>query len=449
MSELKRRVGELRPSQLLYTYGVGSIVDLPEFSTLVMGLDDWPTRPDVMHEVVEERLLAAVRSRSYGAQVTKLLTPPIGKTSGNPMDPFDEMALVGVPVATFPRWMVCPACRLLASIDTELFVLNRGRRYGSSRAYYVHELCEKMNKPVVIPARFLVACEDGHLDDFPWVQFVHGVENPCSPSPILRLFEQGPSGEARDLVMRCDKCNKERRLAEAFGRANRLRMPLCTGRRPHLRDYEAEGCERHMRAIVLGASNSWFPVLFSSIAIPGATAKLDQLVNDLWVILQNVTSREVLAAFRAIGQLGALNGYTDGEIWEAVERKRQPADSDDTHNPLDLKLPEWQVFTQHDPALNSSDFRLRPVATPPAYTELISQVVLVDRMREVQVLTGFTRLDSAGETLELETEDEIRTITPLSRRPLTWLPAVDVRGEGVFLQFDEQQIRTVSENART
>jgi len=197
-----------------------------------------------------------------------------------------------------------------------------------------------------------------------------------------------------------------------------------------------------MRAIVLGASNSWFPVLFSSIAIPGATVKLDQLVSDHWAILQNVTSRAVLLAFRSIGQLGALNGYTDNDIWEAIERKRQPADSTDNANPLDLKLPEWQVLTSHDPALNSPDFQLRPVATPATYAHLIEQVVLVERMREVQALTGFTRLDSAGETLELEADDEIRTITPLSRHPPTWLPAVEVRGEGVFLQFAEQQIRT-------
>ena len=35
-------VGELRPRQLLRTYGVGAIVELPEMTTLVLGLDDWP-----------------------------------------------------------------------------------------------------------------------------------------------------------------------------------------------------------------------------------------------------------------------------------------------------------------------------------------------------------------------------------------------------------------------
>ena len=35
-------VGTVRPTQLIYSYGVGSTVDLPQFSAMVMGLDDWP-----------------------------------------------------------------------------------------------------------------------------------------------------------------------------------------------------------------------------------------------------------------------------------------------------------------------------------------------------------------------------------------------------------------------
>ncbi len=38
----RRKIGDIRPSQLLYTYGVGSIVELPNLSVMVMGLEDWP-----------------------------------------------------------------------------------------------------------------------------------------------------------------------------------------------------------------------------------------------------------------------------------------------------------------------------------------------------------------------------------------------------------------------
>jgi len=56
-SPSKNKVGELRPSQILFSSGIGSIVDLPNLSTMVMGLDDW----ELTHasELGEARLLAA------------------------------------------------------------------------------------------------------------------------------------------------------------------------------------------------------------------------------------------------------------------------------------------------------------------------------------------------------------------------------------------------------
>ena len=57
-------LGELRPSQLIFTFGVGSLVDLPNFSAMVMGLDDWDIR--YCKELEEDRLVAAVQSRLHG-----------------------------------------------------------------------------------------------------------------------------------------------------------------------------------------------------------------------------------------------------------------------------------------------------------------------------------------------------------------------------------------------
>ena len=118
----KRRIGDLRPSQLLYTFGVGAIVELPNLSVMVMGLDDWPVEQG-SSEIPEPRLLHAVQ-RELGRQVAKLLTPPMTpESTGFQSNPFDETANMGVPVAPFPRWLVCPHCRLLAPIQSDLFEL--------------------------------------------------------------------------------------------------------------------------------------------------------------------------------------------------------------------------------------------------------------------------------------------------------------------------------------
>ncbi len=84
-------IGELRPSQLLHTYGVGATVELPEMTTLVLGLDAWPKQ--LAEPVSEPRLLAAVRALA-GDQVAELLTPPVvpeGDSAGVPVAPFPSI----------------------------------------------------------------------------------------------------------------------------------------------------------------------------------------------------------------------------------------------------------------------------------------------------------------------------------------------------------------------
>lgn len=432
-----RNVGELRPTQMMFTYGVGAIVDLPYLSVIVMGLDDWSVDPGVSREIHEERLLRVVRWE-LGSQVQKLLSPPaLPETTGLP-SPFDEPARVGVPVATFPRWMLCPQCRLLAPLRSGLFDLKHDP-YHPDRTRLVHTNCTKAKKPpTVVPARFMVACENGHLDDFPWVQFVH--EGPTNCAAILRLFEFGPTGEARDLVVRCDTCDKSRLLSYAFGESGKKTMPMCRGRRPHLRDYDDQGCDCQVRAILLGASNLWFPDVLTTLAIPAESTRLTQLVVDHWATLRHVPDVASVTLLRNVGQLGTFHGYTDDEIWRAIQQKQEQEETDRGPDPLDLKGPEWELFTHPDASLNTEDFRLREVAIPEGFEAFLERVVLVGRLREVRALVGFTRIDAPGEFGEsLGAAADQRMC--LSRRPPAWVPAAEVRGEGIFVQFKEPQIQ--------
>jgi hypothetical protein len=443
MSQHPTKVGEVRPSQLLYTYGVGAIIDLPRLSVIVTGLEDWPTEPQYVQTVVEDRLLTAVRYQL--PTVKKLLAPPVVADTGLPADPFDATAKIGVPVATFPRWMVCPLCRLLAPLKSGLFKLKE-QPYRPNETGYIHENCNKARNPDVVPARFLVACESGHLDDFPWLDFVHKGE-PCA-SPLLRLLEYGPSGEARDLEVRCDSCDDKRRMAEAFGARNREQMPLCRGRRPHLRDTDPEGCEHKVRTLTLGASNTWFPVVYSSVAIPIDSDRLPQLVTENWAELQDAPNVGIITYLRHRGHLGELAQYGDEEIWQAIETRRQQ-DAGEIPPPAeqpDLKAPEWQVFTQYNPQLNGDDFRLQPITPPAKYSAYFDQVMLVERLREVRAMVGFTRLDAAGELTDPDLSVYV-VPAPLTRREATWVPASEVRGEGIFIQFNEGRIQAWARQA--
>ena len=116
-------------------------------------------------------------------------------------------------------------------------------------------------------------------------------------------------------------------MAEAFGRDNQQFMPACRGRRPHLRDFDAKGCDvPHVQPILQGASNSWFGVMISALSVPPAVDKLAQMVDENWAVLEKAQSQQNIELLRQIGQLKDFGKFTDVDIWQAVEKKRRGGD---------------------------------------------------------------------------------------------------------------------------
>lgn len=436
------KVGEIRPSQVLTTFGIGSIIDLPNISVMVMGLDDWPHQDTF--EIAEERLLRSVREL-IGQQVKSLRAAPIvPETEGFSPSPFDESAKIGIPVAPFPRWMVCPYCRRLAPLSTGLFKLEPSY-YRPDLVRYSHANCNKPGKPPsVVPARFVVACRNGHLNDFPWVYFVHKGNTDCKWS--LRLIEFGASGEASDIEVRCETCGASRRMSDAFKHDDNGLGP-CRARRPHLRDSndeckDHEGKEMRQVAMLQGASNSWFPVMQPALAIPKAIDKLGQLVEQHWPTLEKVQNQQNIELLRMVtpSPLKDFAEYSDDEVWDATQKKRNEDDDEPGEDATDLKKPEWLAFSNPSAAQKTKDFQLRVVRPPERYQDFLEQIVLADRLREVRALIGFTRIESPGDYDDV-TQLPASQRVPLSRGAPTWVPASETRGEGIFFHFSESKIQ--------
>lgn len=431
----RSEVGEVRPSQALTTYGVGSLVDLPNMSVMVMGLDDWATSHCA--EITEERLLRSAQN-ILGPQVAQFRSPPRGEEVGSKVNWFDESRLIGIPVAPFPRWMVCSRCRLLAPVGSKLFD-PKVVAYRSHQAAYYHN-CSSQKKPaIVLPARFLITCENGHLDDFPWIEFVHNGKPDCKG--LLYLYEIGVSGEASDVEVKCDGCGAKRRMGQAFGPMGKKIMPECKGRRPHLRDFDPSGCDQKvMKPILQGASNLWFPVIISALSVPQSEDDLGRLLEDNWGVLEKAKSIEILEAFRLVGNLKDFVKYQTDQIWDAMQRKLTAA-PEQAEDPNDLKRPEWNVFSNPSTAIEGRSFRLREVEPPENYEKYFEKIVLVEKLREVRSLVGFTRLQSSRD-FDSAAKLPTKRRGQLSRKAPTWLPASETNGEGIFFQFDEASIQS-------
>lgn len=419
------RVGDLRPSQLLHTFGVGAVIDLPELSAIVSGIDDWP----VAHAdpVSEERLLAAVRRR-LGPQVEALRSPPYTPEG---LNPFEFDATIGVPVVPFPRWLRCPRCRLLAPIENGLFQL-RPDRYRPDRVRFIHDCTTRGRPPTALAARFLLACRRGHHDDFPWIEYAHKGK-PCE-RPTLRLTELGAGGQAAEIEVRCTNCDANRRMSDAFGPNAAGELPRCRGRHPHLGTASGD-CAEEPRTILLGASNSWFPVSLSVLSVPSRAGVLDQLVEDRWAVLQDIDSPGTLAyALRRDPELVALRAHPPEDVWDAIASRRDGGAGGD--EPEDLRTPEWEVLSRPLDAPRGEDFRLSVRPVPRGFGRQLAEVVLAERLREVVALIGFTRVEAPGDA----EPDEASEPAPISRTAPRWVPCAEVRGEGIFLRLPEPAV---------
>ena len=423
-------LGDLRPSQLIYTFGVGALLDLPNTSALILGLDDWDTR--YCTEIPEERLLGAIQRR-LGQQMKKLFLPPMGFDDDN-RDP--TAPAMGVPVAPFPRWLRCPLCDTLATIESGIFQLVQDER-RPDKTRYVHGSCPKANSPTALPVRFLLACREGHLTDFPWVEYVHHQNAPCKPAR-LTLREYGAAGDASDIIVKCLECNVERRMADAFDKDNF--QIKCSGHHPHLRKVET-GCEEVARTILLGASNSWFPMVMSALSLPPrAQDKLALLITEQWIALKEIPSLEVARYVTAPSRMPALVDFTAEQIWAAIDARKQGG-NEPKEVETDLKIAEWDVFTQNPAPSPTKDFRVTRVPPPAGFDKFFEETILVELVREVRALLAFTRIESKGDFADADFEDDGRQ-TPLSRQSPTWLPVSEVRGEGIFLRLKEEALQS-------
>jgi hypothetical protein len=409
--------GKVRQSQVLSVYGAGAMVDLLNDAVLVGGLDFW--RGGEAHD--EPRLRARLlrtfpHLRGQGAF---RLAPEC--------DDRDPTAARGIQVLEFPHWFVCQGCRLLVRLAPG--AEHRAKRYAHAcgpRGYFV-------------PVRFVYACPHGHLSDFWWKGFITHKDD-C-PSKELMLTE-GPTGDFGEVFVRCRTCKEGRALMSASIKDAR---PDCTGERPWLGDTDPEPCTEKMRLLQRTASNAYFTQVVSVVSIPAKRSAQDAVREIGLGILAPATSQN-LDIFRGMPAVGPkLEGFPDSEILDAL------ADEKAGKKPMtgEIRTAEFDRLTS-SPAerlgeLPDDDlFFARTAGTSEGLPKSIRRVVLVHRLCETRVQTSFTRCEDLAPNMQgeypLDSVDLPVRPAPLARR-VTWLPAVVARGEGVFVELDEAEVR--------
>jgi hypothetical protein len=426
MSPTKKASGEMRQSQLVTTFGPGSMVDLPNYSVLISGLEFWSPGG----QTISEPRLARKLARVLEIDNVELRTPP-------PADDSPGAASMGITGFQFPEWFITQGLEESKgpSIRTRLLV----HRKSLTKGKYVDR---DKKKKTVVPVRFVRACRAGHIADIDWYGFVHTGPSDCAKQGRqLFIDERGTSGDLTEVWIRCECGKAERSMAAAATLTNKA-LGSCDGSRIWLGPKTKENCGEPNRLLIRSASNAYFPQLMSVISLPERDEAVKQAVDAVWSYLEAVESVEDLKYERKKAAVkGGLEGISDDEAFAEIQGRRLGTPK--TDKPVKAAELETLLASKDEVGEDRPEGIFYARALPRSFWDRpwmqpIERIVLVHRLREVVAQVGFTRFEAAAPDIEGELDIGVRRASVA--REVTWLPAFENRGEGIFLQFSVQAI---------
>lgn len=429
---------KLRQSQIITTFGPGALVDLPDKAVLVAGLEHWVGEARMVHE---PRLLANLRRRLHLPNIV-LRAPPVP-------DGEDDYS-VGLVAWEFPEWFVAqyevtskPFGRSRPLIHFK--ALTKGRYQAADDGQGKRT---RKDWPVV-PIRFVQACPNGHIDNINWKALIHGTAE-CAGS--LWLDERGTTGDLADLFLRCDGCDRPHMQLVKLQSTSEEKSALgeCAGRRPWLGPQADEQCKgpdgkpHRNKLLIRHASNAYFPAVERAISIPDHDERVRKAVDAVWDDFLSVAEsvKDVQRERKKAKVSAALEGLTDADVWSECERRLSKTELA-FRNLKDVELDTF-LAASDEPVqdIPDGDFLAQRVTLTPdreGAMALIDRIVLVHRLREVSAEVGFTRFETLGMPIESEVDLGVR-LAPLAL-DLRWLPAIENRGEGIFLALDPGRVQ--------
>lgn len=419
--------GEIRQSQVVMTFGPGAMLDLPNHSVLIAGLDFWSKGGE---EIIEPRLTGKL-AKLLDVPTLRLFTPPTEQE--DPTAPS-----TGIDCFQFPEWFITQDVESSAPESG-----SRSRMLVHRKALSRGKFIDRNKKRrAVVPVRFVRACRAGHIGDIDWYSFVHGGANDCSiKHRQLWIDERGTSGDLTEVWIRCECGKAGRSVAEASQFQNRS-LGLCDGLRPWLGPNSKERCDEPNRLLIRTASNSYFPQKLTVISLPDRDEVVNQAIDAAWEYLEAVETIEELRYERKKAKVkAALDGISDEAAFAEIDFRRRGGIKDEKK----VKVAELETLIASKEELgddrpNGNFFArvLPPAAWGRPWMKDVAHVVLVHRLREVVAQVGFTRFEAAAPDIEGELEMGVRRAS--LAREVSWLPAVENKGEGVFIQFKTEAI---------
>ena len=361
--------------------------------------------------------------------VERLVAPwPISENPSTQSDWF-------VPAARFPLYEYCINSKCHTLIRREASDYKEGRcdrcAKGRSRRWTTVQV------PVVL------ACQVGHLSDLPWSEWLHGGESDCEFPDDLRFH---PGSLPDQPSIECASCSLRRRLSseDKFE---------CTGERPWLPGLPNELCDRAPQVLERSSTAVYFAQTVSSLAVPPPGVDNPALVRKLRSSSAIRSQRRSYerdksnASLEEIVRLCIEGGVPT--FAEQVERHLAALDFERKEAEDRIQELDALLMSRPRPADGHGlpDLIVEPQFmgsyTKTALINGLSAVSLVPRLREVRVLTGFSRLRAREGRVPPNYEQLWGHPPPGKVGPgnsKSWFPAYEVFGEGILFQLNESVV---------
>lgn len=418
-TEKGKTVGQIRASQLITTFGSGAIADMPDYSVIMAGTDYWKEDSPVINEPNLERLL----------HVSSFRKPYVTEDS--------EWGAPDIPAFRFPAYHFCPTCGYLKTFYS--------LKNGDERK------CSVCNS-YLVPSRFVAACVNGHLEDFPydwWAHYGKKCENADEEErdPSLTISFSDKSSGLESIIIRCNRCGKERSMAGCMSK-EALRGYTCRGNRPWLgvkyKDHrDPVACQALMRGLQRGASNVYFAQTISALTIPPWSSRIHDAIQKEWSkyqLLRNANVPEDTIIPAVYGEVLSSGLCTQEQLIVELHRRLNLSSNMDYSVQMMFE-DEYKMFIAPDQ--NDERFHTQHSPVPSLLSNYVSDVVLVRKLREVMALKGFRRIHPgtpAKDDEKYQGWHQALDYVPLSEHHLDWLPATEMKGEGIFLTFRQDML---------
>jgi len=421
---------DVRMSQLIYTWGVGSVVPLPNgASGIIAGLDKWDNS-DKNFQINDDRLAKLLNLKGFRM-------PPYYVEKGK--GAYDSKKTI--PTFIFPTWYYCPICHHVEKVDM-------GSRNVPPECPYCKDKNPK-SKISMVPERFIVVCPEGHIDDLPILQLLHGHDFDAKgwmdkTSQIhhdheITRYSSDKTSSVAGISYHCS-CGAEFTMAEVIG-TNKERLAeaynhKCPGSMPWLGTHK-ENCSKpvsELKVVQRGGTNVWYPMTISSLFIPKSADACIAFVQanrpkikKIFDLQDQNSQKEFISEFFG-------NQFSYEKIKASYLALEKGAETTLTES--QYRYQEYKCLQQNYGG-DGEDLYVSQVpmnSFSNSIGKLFSKIAKVKRLKETRALVGFSRLTPGVENIQTARQK-------LSISSLDWVPAVQVVGEGIFLEFNAESIK--------